>query len=323
MEEFHVCCSTDENYVTACATMLVSLCETNRQSNWIAHVLTSSLSKESRDKLQKSLSMYENATLLFHEVEDTRLIGVQFKKNKPITVAAYYRILLSSIMSNDINRILYLDCDLMVLDNITDLYRIDLSHHAIAAVKDRLAITEEHRFQLNMPYDMAYFNSGVMMINLDYWRTHDCEKSLVDFAKKKRTVFFHDQDALNYVFKGNWYMLSPQWNRLYPSIYPKCSFHSTKDIDAFEHPKILHFGGGMKPWNKIIWFPNKYHKLYYSYQAKTEWKASRPKHYINRKNWFMVYRHLMEYSFNRLFTYYLSTYYITTRLRVLKHFILK
>lgn len=323
MDKLHVCCSTDENYVAACAAMLVSLAETNRESCWVVHVLTSTLSEVSRGDLLKSLCNYTNVTLLFHEVDETKLSGVQFNKSTHVTIAAYYRILLSSIIPCDVHRILYLDCDLIVLDDITDLYQIDLSFYAFAAVKDILRMTDMHRFQLNMPYDIPYFNSGVMMINLDYWRAKNCEDALIEFAKKKRTVFFHDQDALNYVFKGNWYMLSPQWNKLYPSIYPKDCFHSTKDIDAFEHPKIIHFWGFIKPWYKIIWLPDKYKKLYYYYQSKTEWKTSLPKPYINKRNCLMVYRHLLEYGFHRLFACYLTPHYLYLILRDIKHRLLR
>jgi len=159
-----------------------------------------------------------------------------------------------------------------------------------------------------------------MMVNLHYWREHDGERRLLEFSKKERKVFFHDQDALNHVFRKQWFQLSPQWNRLYPAIYPTMHFSSIRDADDFNAPRIIHFGGYIKPWYSIRWlFGSKYRKLYYSYLSKTEWADLKPVRYPNESNRLIVYRHLLEYGFHRLFSYYLSSHYLYLTLRNIKH----
>lgn len=318
MNCFHICCSTDDNYAAPCAVMLRSLCENNRETDWTAHVLVSSLSENNKKRLSNSLCDCGNLTLQFHEVDCRKLAGVQYRQNSYITVAAYYRILLPSVIADDIAYILYLDCDLLILGDISDLYRIDLSNYACAAVKDILPITEEHRFQLNLSYDMDYFNSGVMMINLDYWRKNACENALIEFSQRKRHVFFHDQDALNYVFKGKWFQLSPQWNRLYPAVYPNVFFHSDEDKDAFEQPKIIHFWGTLKPWNDIkVSFGGKYRKTYNRYLKKSGMEDLQPQYSTGGR--YRDCQQLFRYFSYRLFRHYMSMHYIYTQLRRIKH----
>lgn len=317
MNQFHISCSTDENYVATCAAMLASLSENNQQTKWLVHILVSDLQEHYKDRLIKYFEATDNIDIQFYEVNKDRLTGVKYRQNNPLTAAAYYRILLSSILPDSVDRVLYLDCDLLVLGDISDLFRIDLTGYACAAVKDILRITDEHRLQINLPFDKGYFNSGVMMINLDFWRKERCERTLIDFAKRERHVFFHDQDALNYVFKGKWFQLSPQWNRLYPSVYPDSFFHSTEDMDAFEQPKIIHFGGILKPWKNIRWpLGNKYRKMYYCYLKKTGLGDLQLRYTVDR---YCCYRELSIYCFHRLFRHYLSAHYVYTKLRKIKH----
>ena len=304
--------------------MLLSLAISNPGHSWHAHVLYSLLPLSTREKMLRSLKRNcDNITVEFYEVNTGMLQGVKFRSIAPLTVAAYYRILLPTVLPS-LSKILYLDCDILVLKDISPLFDIDMTHYAVAAVEDILKLEEEHRLQLNLSYADGYFNSGVMMVNLDYWREHDGEYRLLEFSKRKRQVFFHDQDALNHVFRKQWFQLSPQWNRLYPAIYPTMRFHSICDADDFDNPKIVHFWGYIKPWYNINWlFGNKYRRLYYSYLSRTEWAEMKPVRYLDKNNWFMVYRHLFGYSFHRVFTYYLTSHYLYLILRNIKHRILR
>ncbi len=320
MGQFHICCSTDENYAAPCTVMLLSLAMSNPGHSWHAHVLHSSLPLPTQRKILRSVKQNcGNITVEFHEVDAGMLQGVRFSPGTHVTAAAYYRIVLPTILPS-LSKILYLDCDILVLKDISPLFDIDMAHYAVAAIKDILKLKDEHRLQLNLSYADRYFNSGVMMVNMNYWREHDVERHLLEFSKKERKVFFHDQDALNHVFRKQWFQLSPQWNRLYPAIYPTMHFSSVRDVDDFNNPKIVHFWGNIKPWHNIKWpFGNKYRRLYYSYLSKTEWADLKPVCYLNKSNRLMVYRHLLGYGFHRMSSYYLSSHYLYLTLRDIKH----
>ena len=128
-----------------------------------------------------------------------------------LSKSAYYRLLLVSILPTDIEKVLYLDCDIIVCGDISYLWKIDLENYAVAAISDLkiMPLNGIHSQTLSMSYDLAYFNSGFMLVNLSYWRRYNLERRLLTFLKT-HIVVFHDQDALNYVLKGKWFMLPPQ-----------------------------------------------------------------------------------------------------------------
>lgn len=119
---------------------------------------------------------------------------------------------------------------MVVLGKIKPLFELDIEPYGVAAVKDVVPCIDEHRVQLSIPYGQDYFCSALMLINLKYWREHDSEARLLEFAKRERKIFCHDQDALNYVFKNSWYQLPPKWNRFSGWLFPDRYF-KTKQIN--------------------------------------------------------------------------------------------
>lgn len=162
------------------------------------HILISHLSDENR-RIFINLSERYDTIIELHTVNDSILNGVKFNNSRKLSISAYYRILLSSILAKDVTKVLYFDCDMLVLEDLLEIYNLDLQDYAIAAVEDAWPIKEEHRMQILLSYSERYFNSGFLVINLDYWRNHDIESQLLAFAKRERYVYFHDQDALNRV----------------------------------------------------------------------------------------------------------------------------
>jgi len=253
MKKIDIVCATDDNYADYCAVMLCSVFENNLNLQITVHVLIEVLSFENKDKLIQ-LSKRYGQNLRFYSVDTSKLKNVKYRAKNPLSSAAYYRILLNSILPKTINKVLYLDCDLLVLKSVRDIFDINLEGYALAAVRDQenLPVNDEHRLQLNLPYKCTYFCSGVMLINLEHWRKYGVEEKLIEFACRERTVYFHDQDALNYLFWNRWFELSPKWNRFNLVAYNKKNFGTYEDeYDYIYNPSILHFASPAKPWLKI------------------------------------------------------------------------
>lgn len=302
MGKMHICCSIDDNYAQHCGVMLCSLFENNKQTKFEIHVLITSLNAKNTERLTSLIESY-GSVCRFYAVDGTVLKGVKFRENRPLTEAAYFRILMASVLDVTISKVLYLDADILVLGDITDLFSVELDGYALAATKDLAKLTDERRFQLSMSYDEEYFCSGMMLINLDYWRANDSEPQLIEFSKRERKVFNHDQDALNAVFHGNWFMLSPRWNRFFPDVYEKSFFRNKEERREFEkNPVIIHFSNYFKPWNDIKWMGKKwkkYRNYYYHYLSLTPWPESRPKKL--KMDHFGIYRFLFISSSKALF----------------------
>ena len=312
---YHICCCTDDNYAQPCAAMLCSLLENNKlvANKFIVHILISDLSTDNRNVL-KSLLMRYDSKCEFHNVDSQKLIGVQFRKFRPLTEAAYYRILLSSVLSTSINKVLYLDCDLIVLGDITELFDIELENYPLAAVEEPVEISDAHRRQLSIPYGESYFNSGVLLINLNYWREHNCELSLLEFSKRPRNVYCHDQDALNYVFKGIWYKLPPKYNKSNIATLDNINFFNLIDLYEYsKHPVIIHYIDEPKPWQNIWLTRNK--KLYYRYLQLSQYGTQANALHISMKKKMHLYKSILIY-YLKSFLYILGLLHFSKKILI-------
>ncbi len=269
----NIACSTDRNYAPLCGVMLCSLLENNKENTIHIHILEHGIDTEIADRFIRQANRY-GATCSFHDVDESKLEGCKFRtKVHQLSKAAYYRILLASILT-DIETVLYLDCDMIVRKSLRSIFSYDLNNYPIAAVRDYDQVYNSKHFeQMNFSEGDEYFNSGCLLINLRYWRENDSETELLAFAKMEREVFFHDQDALNYVFRGNWLRLPPSWNRYNVfNIHCKGLFDNDKEIyDFWDDPFIVHFPGKLfKPWFNSCFIPFKHEWDYY--MGISEWR---------------------------------------------------
>lgn len=265
MTTIHVCCSTDDNYAQICAVMLCSVLENNKRNKIHVHILISLLNDENRTIFMMLSKLYD-VIIELHTVDETVLDGVKFNSRRKLSVSAYYRILLSSILTENIEKVLYFDCDMLVLEDLSDIYNMDIGNYAIAAVEDVWPIKEDHRIQILFPYSERYFNSGFLIINLKYWRDNDIEDKLLAFAKQERKVFFHDQDALNKVLGHNCFFLPLRWNRFSIAYRSYRQFVIYSDWKQYQqNPAVIHFTL-VRPWHNLS---SPYKQLYYEYVRKT------------------------------------------------------
>ena len=119
--------------------------------------------------------------------------------------------------------------------------------------------------QILLSYSERYFNSGFLVINLDYWRNHDIESQLLAFAKRERYVYFHDQDALNRVLGRHCFFLPLRWNCFSVAYRSYKQFILYYDwIQYKRNPAIIHFTL-IRPWCNLY---SPYKRLYYEYVKK-------------------------------------------------------
>lgn len=259
-----ITCSTDDNYVQHCMAMLCSVYHNNARHEVHTHLLHNGLSDLSISLFQKLNDQYQNI-IHFYYIDNNEVKDAKLKKNSPVTIATYYRLLLPDLLSESINRVLYLDCDVIVRKDISELFsEIDMSDYGVAAVKDNLPCNTKHRFVMGLSLNQPSFCAGVMLINLAYWREHDCRRQLMDFATKDREeVFFADQDALNFVFRKHWLQLPYQYGHspLSIALLDKGQRWSDYWANAYD-PSIVHYAAHVKPWFKVK-FPES--ELYWEY----------------------------------------------------------
>lgn len=190
-----------------------------------------------------------------------------------ISIATYYRLLLPEILPDEVEKILYIDGDLLCLDSLASFYNQDLEGYAVSAGRDFYNDDVTCYNRLEYPFENGYFNAGVLLINLKYWRQNQIAEKAMDFiTKHPEKCDFSDQDALNKTLNGKVFWTDFRNNCIISFFYhlkdfskSKISIKYKREIEAaVNNPCIVHFTGGCKPWHEDyrLAFRNLYHVLY-------------------------------------------------------------
>lgn len=173
-----------------------------------------------------------------------------------LTIETYYRLFLEMAFDETVKRVVYLDADLVVLGDLSKLAAIDLGGKAVGAAIDihvRRWGDGGAALWGQATDDRPYFNAGVLVIDLDAWRTRQVRQRALDFlASNRDRILYWDQDALNVVLADDWTELDPRWNRMtdYWDHMREGTLPFTREtIASLRDPFIVHFASPNKPWN--------------------------------------------------------------------------
>jgi len=258
----------DSKYIRPLKVMLVSLFINNPGEDFRIYLIHSSIKDEEIADIERFVKSYGQ------ELIAIRIDGGYFRDaptvlNYPREM--YYRLLACKFLPDDLDRILYLDPDILVINPIRELYETDLDGYLYAAAyHNLLAVNEINRIRL-YPYKIKmYFNSGVLLMNLELQRKIVDEKAIYDFIDKNRLkLILPDQDIINTLYSRHIKCLDDKLynydTRLYN--YYRIITNNTCDMDyIMRNTVILHFCGKRKPWHKG--YSGKFHSLYKHYESK-------------------------------------------------------
>lgn len=173
--------------------------------------------------------------------------------NDFLSSATYYRLAIPKRLPEYVHRAIYLDSDLLVLGDVTELWNSDLRGYSIGAVLDAGFEGADLAKRLGFEQPFPYFNAGVMVLDLEQLR--ECR----DFDRatalcKEQVLKYEDQDALNAILKGKWAALDPNWNFQRSFLYDGYANWRTVS-EVAPNPKIIHFTSALKPWMRGEWHP--------------------------------------------------------------------
>lgn len=274
---YHIAINIDDKYIEHASAMLVSLFYHNRELHFAVHVITSQLTTSTIESLKLLVSGQYHHELFIHQLDTRQTDRFPEYHNSHISMAANYRLFLADILPSDIHRVLYLDCDLIVKGSIKPLVESPLSDNAVAAVEDMWSGKEDCYQRLGYSRHDGYFNSGVMVISLDYWRHHQLSKQFIAYLESHPHLVFVDQDILNGVLHDKWMHLPLCWNLQDGFLRRKRKIRKEllgKVDDACKNPKIIHFTGSRKPWDEDCMNP--YKEEYFKYLDMTTFHGKRP-----------------------------------------------
>ncbi len=241
-------------------------------------ILDGGISAGNRERIE---SVLNGASTAWH---DCSALYTDLTEGQIGSHAAYYRLALPELCDGE--RVLYLDCDIVVLGDVGVLWEADLDGCPLAAAVDYGGATAGSRQgllnyrELGLPPDAPLFNSGVMIIDLQKWREEDISEKVRSYvARSPEFVRWCDQDGLNAVCCGRWKALDPAWNQQ-AFIY---GWQSAEDgpLTAEEYeralvrPCVVHYSTRHgKPWRPDCRHPLA--GLYFHYLDMTPWAGWRP-----------------------------------------------
>lgn len=261
----------DNNYLQHACVMLQSL-KANITSDVNVYCIYDHLDANNKAIIENHFKG-SRLKLKFLEFDKKVLPDLPIKDNDHVTSAAFFRIWLPSIL-DEVDQILFLDSDIIINGDISPLFRLTIADYALAAVPD-LGMSNEKKLGLGIAPDQFYFNSGVMLLNLKYFRQHNLTTQITRFIQSKPELCeFWDQDAFNAVLKGAFYKLDYKYN--VQSVFFERLSNNPGLRDALEKPVVIHYtgGGDCKPWRYHNTHP--LNRLYYKYLLRTPFRFYYP-----------------------------------------------
>lgn len=262
MQKINIGFVIDDKYVKYTSVVIASILK-NSKSSFVFHIVNdgsiSEKNKKKLDKLKKygkfEIKYYPQNKALHHEQRsDTR---------SDIPMVTNYRMMISSILS-DIDKIIFMDADLILEGDIKELWEINIDDYYIACCDSPKSAFQDYQQKIDIPDEYYYCNTGVMLVNLKKWRDNDIEQKLFEKEKEYRGIYkFYDQCIFNIALYDKILYIDQKFN-FRPGIW-----NSKEDLEKFENknvpPLVIHWASPHKPWNNknVRYFKNykKYAKL--------------------------------------------------------------
>lgn len=258
-KKLNVVFTVDKNYIQHFTVACVSLLENNFGKINRIMVICDFEDLPIFDSVLEFFKLKYNFKIEKYQLDSQVLTG--FKISHHISKATYFRLLISEVLPKDLNKVLFLDSDIVVTGDISELADMDFKDNGyyVYAVDHNYTKDELERLASIGYRSNKYFNAGIMLINLEKWRKDAISNILLKNAKKYNDILlWWDQDVLNISFESSWGELDYTYNAFGITIKPEYT------------PKIIHYTGSSKPWH----FFNRHHykSLYWKYLKLTPFK---------------------------------------------------
>ncbi len=245
----------NDAYFGQLAVTITSILENNKNSKINFYVFSSDFSDSNKDKIQKIIDYYKNATVTFVDVDRDRFKDLKLNLGY-ITVESYYRYVIAELLPA-VDKIIYMDADIAINGDMSGLWNIDVSDYYSTGAKDLYIEKINHKKKIGFAEYDIYVNSGVMLLNLDKIRKDNMVEKLFTITIESQDVIaYQDQCAINIAFKGGIKEMD--------SIYNIAGSNRKIEKDKVKDAVIIHYTGSKKPWHKNCTNPlNNIWKKYY------------------------------------------------------------
>jgi len=253
--------ASDEKYARVMAVSILSLLDSSSDPASVRiHVLSEGITTESQDALTRMVED-QGSSLSFRELPDLNRLADVTLDFKEFSISTFARLWLPDFYP-DLQRVLYIDCDTVVLQDLGGLWCTELpGTKSVAGVLD--ALSEENKRKVGLAADDPYINAGVMLIDVAKWRMAGTEETFVSYLREHGGVVPHnDQGVINACLTNEIVVLPPTFNVMSYCLalsfdelrtYKKpVGYYERREYDTVTAaPKILHATGSFlfdRPW---------------------------------------------------------------------------
>lgn len=267
MTEWQFAFGVDANYIKYAGVMMTSIVLNHPGQAICFHIACDKVAPEDKEKLDKFTLLYRNTKIMIYDAA-----GILKTLPSPAAIAperlnqsVFLRILLPAFLPPELDKVIYLDADMLCIGSLEGLWQTDPGANAVAAVLD--PGHEKNSARLNLAHT-RYMNAGTMLINLPLWRKAELTKRVLECYRTEGSRFsLLEQDALNCCLDSHFHELPPKFNRMIEAFNPLLIKREPEDA-------ILHFVNEGKPWLKGC-FPE-INDLYWSYVRRSLWFEMQP-----------------------------------------------
>ncbi len=260
----------DDRYAPHAAAAIASIVSASPGARFRFTLVHDGISTERRGGIESA-----SPGAAFHWVEIADADIPAYASREHFSRAILFRLGLDTAAPSDCMRMLYVDTDTICERDIRELWSVDLDGLPIAAVRDGFVKPEEFSALWGLdPANAFYFNSGILLIDMEMVRRQGRFRQAIDFvAKHGAKVRFADQDALNFAFWGQWKKLDIVWNVQRHMTIPALIAELGPDMRLNgRRPAIIHYTGPEKPWTKGAYHPWAW--LYWRALSRTKFFAN-------------------------------------------------
>ena len=262
---------TDKHYLILLAALIKSIEENHNSHETIdIHVVANGVPHNDRSKLNDSICK-SSIRIIWHEMNNVLPKSIKVPNDKssyPSNI--YLRLFFPWFISREVTKVLYLDCDMIVLEDISKLFQTDLKGFPLGAVMDPKIRTFNNNWggitnyeKLGLRGESLYFNSGLLLIDCIQWRELDLTQKVIDCATSNRSYLnYPDQYGLNVILADNWMQLDSRWNAF-------------SVINNTLQPFLIHFTE-RKPIYRSYCDNQTYQQEFLYYLKKTRWANFKP-----------------------------------------------
>lgn len=278
--------SSSDSYAEIAGTSIVSLFENNKNVDDInLYIIDNGIADANKKNLFSISNSYNRKIVFLNSLDIEKMADTKINVGR-WHISTFYRLFLCSILPEKIERVIYIDCDMIILNSLKNIWEMDMQGYFAMGADD--CRSGSYRVNIGLEPEHIYINNGFLLIDLKAWRENNIEEKYIKFINKYNgDITYMDQGVLNGVLgsMNKIGLLSLRYNTqtvFYDFNYnqikqyrrPVFAYSQKEYEDAVKDPIIVHFTScfisGTRPWNE-----NNNHVFrdrFLEYRARTSWK---------------------------------------------------